>query len=159
VRAVAEGADVTVAASLADAVEGQQLVALTTLWNAAQREVISGLGDRLVGTVLLDVSNPLDVTPRGIIPAHAAEGSAGQFVATLLPEGTGHVKAFANLATAFIEESAQQGAVLPFAADSAATAAIVRPYFVRTGWQPWLVGDLSASRELEIGGRYNAVHG
>ena len=159
VRAVARDADVIVAGSLSEAVDGQEIVALTTLWNAPQRSVITGLGDHLVGKVLLDVSNPLDVTPQGIIPAHPAEGSAGEFVATLLPLGAGHVKAFSNLATAFIEEGGEQSAVLPFAADSARTAEIIRPYFARTGWNPWLVGDIGISRQLEIGGRYNAVHG
>lgn len=161
VRSVAVDAEVTVAPTLAAAVESQELVVLTTLWNAPQRAVISELGEALVGKVLLDVSNPLDVTPAGIIPRVAAEGSAGQFVATLLPAGVGHAKAFSSLATAYIRESAdmQPAAILPFAADSAATEAIVRPYLAATGWQPWLVGDISVSRELEIGGKYNAVHG
>ncbi|MET4159759.1 NAD(P)-binding domain-containing protein [Agromyces sp. PvR057] len=159
VRAAARDADVIVADSLAEAVDGQNVVALTTLWNAPQRAVLSALGDHLIGKVLLDVSNPLDVTPQGIIPARPREGSAGQFVATLLPQGARHAKAFSNLATAYIEEGAGDAAVLPFAADSAATAALVRPYLARTGWHPWLVGGIEISRDLEIGGRYNAVHG
>jgi predicted dinucleotide-binding enzyme len=63
IRAVARDADVTIASSAADAVEGQDLVVLTTLWDAPQRAVITELGDALVGKVLLDVSNPLGVTP------------------------------------------------------------------------------------------------
>jgi predicted dinucleotide-binding enzyme len=161
VSAVADGAHVSIAPTLATAVEGQELVVLATLWDSPQRAIISSLGESLVGKVLLDVSNPLDVTPAGIIPRAPREGSAGQFVATLLPEGVGHAKAFSNLATAYIGESADQQplAVLPFAADSAATADRVRPYLERTGWLPWLVGNLSISRELEIGGKYNTMHG
>ncbi len=161
VRAVASNADVRVADTLADAVEGQEVVVLATLWDAPQRAVIGELGDRLAGKVLLDISNPLDVTPAGIVPRRPDEGSAGQFVATLLPEGAGHAKAFSNLATAFITEGADQEppAVLPFAADSGATAGRIRPYLAASGWLPWLVGDLSASPDLEIGGRFNAVHG
>lgn len=161
VRAVARDAEVSVAAGLRDAVAGQDLVVLATLWDAPQREVIAGLGDALVGKVLLDVSNPLDVTPAGIIPRQPAEGSAGQFLATLLPSGVGHGKAFSNLATAFINEGADHTppAVLPFAADSAATADVVRRHLTTTGWLPWLVGDISRSRDLEIGGKFNAVHG
>lgn len=123
--------------------------------------MITELGDRLAGKILLDVSNPLDVTPAGIIPRQPREGSAGQFVATLLPHGTAHVKAFSNLATIAIREGAdhEPAAVLPFAADSAATADRIRPHLERTGWQPWLTGDISISRELEIGGHYNGVHG
>lgn len=162
VRAVAaNGVRVSVADSAVAAVEGQELVFLTTLWDSAQRAVIDSLGQNLVGKVLVDVSNPLDVTPAGIIPRTPREGSAGQFVAGLLPVGTGQAKVFSNLATDFIEDGAdrQPAAVLPFAADSAATATVVRGYLARTGWQPWLVGDLSVSRELEIGGIYNQVHG
>lgn len=161
VRAVAVDSEVTVAESLAEVVEGQEIVILATLWDSAQRKVIAELGDLLVGKILVDVSNPLDVTPSGIIPRKPAEGSAGQFVATLLPRGTSHVKAFSNLATVAIREGAghEPPAVLAFAADSAATADRVRPYLERTGWLPWLVGDLTVSRELEIGGTYNAVHG
>lgn len=160
-RVAADGVTVRVADSLADAVDGQELVLLTTLWNEPQRAVIEALGEALVGKVLLDVSNPLDVTPTGIVSRRPAEGSAGQFVAGLLPEGAGHARAFANLATAFINESADATppAVLPFLADSDDTAAIVRPYLTRTGWRPWYAGDISRSADLEIGGRFNAVHG
>ncbi|MEV6307202.1 NAD(P)-binding domain-containing protein [Streptomyces sp. NPDC051840] len=161
VRGSARGADVVVAPSLASAVEGHDLVILSTLWDVAQRAVIAELGDALVGKVLLDVSNPLDVTSAGIVLRRPKEGSAGQFVARLLPDGTGHVKAFSNLPTAAITADAGHvpPAVLPFAADSAATADRVRPCLERTGWQPWLVGDISISRELEIGGAYNAASG
>lgn len=106
VRAVAVDSEVTVAESLAEVVEGQEIVILATLWDSAQRKVIAELGDLLVGKILVDVSNPLDVTPSGIIPRKPAEGSAGQFVATLLPRGTSHVKAFSNLATVAIREGA-----------------------------------------------------
>lgn len=161
VRAVARDAEVTVASSPAEAAAASDVVFLTTLWDKPQRTVIAALGDALIGKTLVDVSNPLDVTPAGIIPRQAAEGSAGQFLATLLPAGTSHVKVFSNLATAFINESAdaQPKAVLPFAADSAATAERVRPLLAATGWQPWLVGDISASADLEIGGRFNRVAG
>ncbi len=161
VRNGARDASVSVATGLAHAVDGQEIVVLATLWDAAQRAVIADLGDALAGKVLVDVSNPLDVTPTGIFPRRPREGSAGQFVATLLPAGTGHVKVFSNLATASILESADLAprAVLPFAADSADTATRIRPYLERTGWLPWLVGDISVSGQLEIGGAYNAVHG
>lgn len=150
-----------VAKSLAEAAEAADVVALTTLWDAPQRAVLAEIGDRLVGRVLLDVSNPLDVTPAGIIPRRPAEGSAGQFVATLLPAGVGHAKAFSNLNTAVITAAADKTppAVLAYLADSRATNDIVRPVLEHTGWQPRYVGDLSQSAELEIGGKYNAVHG
>ncbi|MGN0063731.1 MAG: NAD(P)-binding domain-containing protein [Nocardioides sp.] len=161
VRSAARGAEVTVAPDLASAVVGNELVVLSTLWDAPQRQVIGSLGEALVGKVLLDVSNPLDVTPSGIVMRQPAEGSAGQFVATLLPGGVGHAKAFSNLATAFINESADQDplAVLPFVADSTTTAEVVRPYLAATGWLPWLVGGIDRSADVEIGGRFNAVQG
>ena len=161
VAAVARDARIEVAPTLRDAVADQDLVVLATLWDAPQRAVISELGEQLVDKIVLDISNPLDVTPQGIIPRTPAEGSAGQFVATLLPEGTGHAKAFSNLATAFITESADEDpqAVLPFIADSAATAERVRSVLAETGWLPWLVGGIERSKDMEIGGRFNAVHG
>lgn len=161
VRTVSNGSVVSVATDLASAVDGQELVILATLWDAPQRAVLAELGEKLAGKVLLDVSNPLDVTSAGIIPRQPVEGSAGQFLATLLPEGIGHAKAFSNLATAFIREGADQSplAVLPFLADSAESAATVRPYLSALGWHPWLVGGIDQSKELEIGGKYNAVAG
>lgn len=161
IRLVANEATVSVAPDLASVVEGQELVVLSTLWDAPQRAVLAELGDKLSGKVLLDVSNPLDVTPAGIIPRQPVEGSAGQFLATLLPQGAKHAKAFSNLATAFIREGADQSprAVLPFLADSAETAEIIRPYLTAIGWQPWLVGGIERSADLEIGGKYNAVTG
>ena len=142
VTAAAVGANVKVAASPGSRGRCRRVVALTTLWDAPQREVISRIGDRLVGKVLLDVSNPLDVTPTGIHFRTPVEGSAGQFVATLLPAGVGHVKAFSNLATAALRTAADQtpAAVLPYLADSVATAHRVRPLLARTGWPPRYVG-------------------
>lgn len=161
VRKVAQGATVSVARTAREAVEGQQFVFLTTLWDEAQREVIADLGDALVGKILVDVSNPLDVTPQGIIARRPAEGSAGQFVAGLLPEGVGHVKVFSMLPTAAITAAADLDpqAALPFAADSDTTASTSRELLARTGWKPWLVGDISVSGDLEIGGRFNRVQG
>lgn len=161
VRSVARGATVSTAATAREAVEGQRFVFLTTLWDEAQRTVIGELGDALVGKILVDVSNPLDVTARGIVMRRPVEGSAGQFVATLLPAGAGHLKAYASLPTATIEAAADltPQAALPFAADSDATAHAARDLLSRTGWTPWLIGDISHSAEVEIGGRFNQAQG
>lgn len=161
VRQLAQDAQVRVADTLTEAVRENEVVFLTTLWDHAQREVLAELRSHLDGKILVDTSNPLDVTPAGIIPRTPAEGSAGQFVATLLPAGVGHVKAFSNLATAFINESADATpqAVLAFAADTQHTADRIRPYLAATGWHPWLVGDIAVSRDMEIGGKYNSVQG
>ena len=116
---------------------------------------------RLVGKILLDVSNPLDVTPAGISFRTPVQGSAGQFVATLLPDGVGHAKAFSNHATAALAAAADQTprAVLPYLADSADTAQRVGALLDETGWVSRYVGDIDRSAELEIGGRYNKVAG
>ena len=161
VRQVANNASVTVAATLADAVEHQEVVVLATLWDKPQREVLAELGERLLGKVVLEISNPLDVTAYGIVPRQPKEGSAGQFFATLLPSGVGHAKAFSNLATAAILEGAdhEPPAVLPFLADSPETAARLFPYLERTGWLPWYAGDISRSAAIEIGGKFNDVQG
>lgn len=158
---VARGAVVTVADSLEAAVDGQEFVILATLWDKPQREVLEALSGKLAGKVLLDISNPLDVTPFGIVPREPKEGSAGQFVHTLLPHGVGHAKAFSNLATVAINEGAdhEPPAVLPFLADSADTAKVARKYLDSVGWKAWLVGGIDRSRELEIGGKFNAVFG
>lgn len=160
-RALVPGANIRVAATAAEAIADQDIVFLTTLWDAPQRQVIGELGDQLVGKMLVDVSNPLDVTPSGIIPRQPEQGSAGQFVATLLPAGVAQVKAFSNLPTASINAGADRDprAALPFAADSAATAGRFAPLIEQAGWQPWLAGDLSISRELEIGGAFNQIQG
>lgn len=161
VQSVAAGAVVRVADSALDAVDGQEFVFLTTLWDAPQRQVIGELGESLVGKVLVDVSNPLDVTPQGIVPRTPEQGSAGQFVATLLPSGTGHVKVFSMLPTAAIRAGADLDpqAALPFAADSETVATKARDLLALTGWKPWLVGDISVSGDLEIGGRFNRAAG
>lgn len=161
IASVAENATVSVAADLASAAAASDVIALTTLWDAPQRAVIGALGDSLTGKVLLDVSNPLDVTPQGVVARTPEEGSAGQFVATLLPAGAGHAKAFSNLATAFITESADATppAVLPYLADSAATAEVIGPLLARTGWLPVLAGTISRSRDIEIGGVFNRTEG
>lgn len=155
------GGSVTVAASAGEAIAAADVVFLTTLWDAPQRQVIGELGDALAGKILVDISNPLDVTPAGIMMRQPVEGSAGQFVATLLPAGTGHVKVFSNVPTAAILTAADKTppAVLPFLADSDETAARIRPVLELTGWQPWYAGDISRSAELEIGGPFNRIQG
>lgn len=159
VRAVAREARVVVAEDLHEAVNDQDVVALTTLWNAPQRAVIGELADVLPGKVLLDVSNPLDVTASGVVPGHPVEGSAGMFVAGLLPDGTGHAKAFSNVPTASIASGADLGAVLPYLADSSATSERIRPLLAATGWKPRLVGNISRSPSIEIGGPLNRAAG
>ena len=161
IAGVARGAAVRTVADLPAAADAAEVLALTTLWGDAQRSVIGGLGDALIGKTLIDVSNPLDVVGGRIIPRRPAEGSAGGFVATLLPTGAGHVKAFSNLATDFINDGADHTppAVLPFLADSAQTADAVRPLLARTGWQPWLAGGIDRSADLEIGGSMNQIQG
>ena len=161
VRSAAAGATVTVADTLEAAADAADVVALTTLWDAPQRAVLSQIGTRLVGRILLDVSNPLDVTPAGISFRTPVQGSAGQFVATLLPEGVGHAKAFSNLATVALAASADQTprAILPYLADSADTAQRVGALLDETGWVSRYVGGIDRSADLEIGGRYNKVTG
>lgn len=161
VRGAAVDATVTVADTLEAAADAADVVALTTLWDAPQRAVLSQIGNRLVGKVLLDVSNPLDVTPSGISFRTPVQGSAGQFVATLLPDGVGHTKAFSNLATVALAAAADQTprAILPYLADSAAAAQRVGALLDQTGWVSRYVGDIDRSAELEIGGRYNRVTG
>lgn len=161
VSEVARNATVTVAPSAREAAAGQQVVALTTLWDAPQRAVIGELGNDLAGKIVLDVSNPLDVTPRGVVARRPKEGSAGQFVATLLPAGAGHAKAFSNLATDFINDGADRDpkAVLPFLTDGPETTAVIRDLLARTGWAPRFVGGIDQSAQLEIGGRYNVAVG
>lgn len=161
VRAAAPAATVTLAESLEAAAEAAEIVGLTPLWDAPQRAVISSIGDRMVGRILLDVSNPLDVTPTGIHFRTPFEGSAGQFVAALLPPGVGHVKAFSNLATSVLSTAADQSprAVLPYLTDSEDAARRVQALLDHSGWLPRHVGDISQSADLEIGGRYNKVSG
>lgn len=161
ITAAANGATVTVADTLEAAVDAAHVVALTTLWDAPQREVLDVVRDRLVGHVVLDVSNPLDVTPFGVSMRRPAEGSAGQFVDTLLAPGTGHGKAFSNLATATITGAADKTppAVMAYLANDLTTAEAMRELLSHTGWLPWYVGDIAQSRDMEIGGKYNDVHG
>lgn len=161
VHAAANDAEVTIAPTLEAAVDASELILLTTLWDAPQRQVLGAVRDALVGRILIDVSNPPVVTPAGARTSRPPQGSAGQFVATLLPPGVGQVKAFSNLKAVTLESDADHlpRAVLPFAADSARTAERVRPYFEAIGWQPWLIGDISRSAELEAGGRFATALG
>lgn len=101
-RESAPQATITVAHTLQEAVADNDLVVLATLWDKPQREVLESLGSALEGKIVLDISNPLDVTPFGIIPRTPEQGSAGQFVQSILPARVGHAKAFSNLATASI---------------------------------------------------------
>lgn len=105
-RPIARNARIDIATSLEEAAQASQFLALTTLWGAPQQGVVSALGDLLDGKILIDVANPLDVTPAGVQMRRPVEGSAGQHLASHLPANVGHVKAFSNLATAAVASSA-----------------------------------------------------
>lgn len=162
-RPIARNARIDIATSLEEAAQASPFLALTTLWGAPQQAVVSALGDLLDGKILIDVANPLDVTPTGAQMRRPVEGSAGQYLASLLPANVRHVKAFSNLATAAVASAAiaeaSPKAVLPYLADSAETSAQVRPLLSQTGWQPRYVGTLRSARDLEITGTYNQVSG
>ncbi|MEV6162016.1 NAD(P)-binding domain-containing protein [Streptomyces sp. NPDC052052] len=163
VRAVAQDPSrVAVENDLHRAAAASDIVVLATLWGEAQRQVIQEIGDELAGRVVVDVSNPLDVTPHGIIRALSPHQSSGAFVAGLLPEGTSHVKVFSSIGPDALAEGADLAdpAVLAYGASDArgkkAGAEMVRA----VGWRPWFLGDAVRNAvRLEIGGEVNVLRG
>jgi NADPH-dependent F420 reductase len=144
--AVGEAVGARTTTSNTVAVEGADVVVLAVPFAAAEG-VIEELSDRLDGTILVDVTNPV----KGDLSGLATEGvSAAEIIQRAAPTAR-VVKAFntvfaSNQADPTVDGVALDGFV---AGDDPDAKAFVVDLFERAGYRPIDVGPLTAARYLE----------
>jgi len=131
-------------------------VLVFAVWLDAFEQLIAQYGDRLVGKVIVDPSNPVgpdsDGNYRKVI---GEQESSGQILAGLLPPGARLVKAFGTLSAPTLSAAARrepERAVQFYAADDAAAGDLVAGLIRAGGYEPVRVGGLDQSIRIEMFG-------
>ncbi|MGO3089631.1 MAG: NAD(P)-binding domain-containing protein [Galactobacter sp.] len=154
-----------VTGSLREAVAAAHVVVPAVPWGPALTEVLEPVRDLLLGKVVLDVSNPYEMTALGPKLAMAVPGgSAAAVVAAALPPGTAHLHCFTHVrADRLNRPQPGDDVVLPYVVESEAAAADavrkVLALIAATGWTPVRVGDREQAALIEEGGPWAAARG
>jgi hypothetical protein len=121
------GTPATAALDNRDAIQRADAVILA-LWLDSMKAVIDEVADLLPGKLVIDPSNPIAIAADGTISRTLPDGqSAGEVVASWLPQGTRYAKAFGTLSAPLERElrylyGTPCGDVLPWVAAGAAEA-------------------------------------
>jgi len=125
-------------------------VVVLALWYLTAREVVSELGDRLEGRVVIDISNPVNVETFDDLVT-PSDTSAAEELARLLPDGTPLVKAFNTTFAGTLEAGEVDGHPLDVlvAGDDWAAKKKVIELAESGGLRAVDAGSLKRARELE----------
>lgn len=138
--------------SVDEAFDRADVVVLAT-WFDASKQLIGKYGDRLVGKVIVDPSNPVAPGSDGAFHKTIGEQeSSGQILANMLPTGAQLVKAFGTLTAGTLSAAARQQperAVQFYAADDDAAGNVVAELIRADGYEPVRVGGLDQSVRIE----------
>ena len=141
--------------SIDDAVERADVLVFA-VWLDAFEQLIARYGERLVGKVIVDPSNPVGPDGGGGYRKVIGEQeSSGQILAGLLPAGARLVKAFGTLSAGSLSAAAwrePERAVQFYAADDAAAGDLVADLIRAGGFEPVRVSGLDQSIRIEMYG-------
>ena len=147
--------DLASSAEVADAIAQSDVVVLA-LYLDVTRFFIPEFGEKLVGKIVVDPSNPVGPDGKGGIKRTLpADQSSGQVIAHLLPNGAKFVKAFGTLSAedlAGASRRAPERAVLFYATDDAGVGEVVARLITAAGFDPVKVGGADQSIRIEVGG-------
>jgi predicted dinucleotide-binding enzyme len=143
------------AVSVDEAVERADVLVFA-VWFDAFKQLIDRYGERLVGKVVVDPSNPVAPDGNGGFRKVIGEQeSSGQILAGLLPPGARLVKAFGTLSADSLSAAARrepESAVQFYAADDAKAGDLVADLIRAGGYEPVRVGGLDQSGRIEVFG-------
>jgi 8-hydroxy-5-deazaflavin:NADPH oxidoreductase len=149
------GPAATAASGNRDAVERADAVVLA-LWLGPMKTVIEEVADLLPGKLVIDTSNPISIAADGAVSRTLPEGqSAGEVVASWLPQGTRFVKAFGTVSAPLLSSGAHrtpEPAALFYATDDDGAATEVERLIRLAGFAPVRLGGVRASGRIEVGG-------
>ncbi len=147
--------DLASSAEVGDAISKSDVVVLA-LYLDVMKFFIPEFGQKLVGKIVVDPSNPVGPDGKGgIKKTIPADQSSGQIVASLLPRGARFVKAFGTLAGDSLASAARRAperAVLFYATDDAGAGRTVARLITAAGFDPVKVGGVDQAIRIEVGG-------
>ena len=157
------GSPATAALDNRNAVQRADAVILA-LWLDPMKAVIDEVADLLPGKLVIDPSNPIAIAADGAVSRTLPDGqSAGEVVASWLPQGTRYAKAFGTLSAPLLSSGANRRprpAVLFYATDDARAATQVERLIRIAGFEPMAVdGGVQESGRIEVGGDLHAFGG
>jgi hypothetical protein len=157
------GTPATAASDNRDAVQRADAVILA-LWLDPMKAVIDEVADLLPGKLVIDPSNPIAIAADGTTSRTLPDGqSAGEVVASWLPQGTRYAKAFGTLPAPLLSSGANRTpkpAVLFYTTDDARAATQVERLIRIAGFEPMAVdGGVRKSGRIEVGGDLHAFGG
>jgi 8-hydroxy-5-deazaflavin:NADPH oxidoreductase len=128
------------------------------------KAVIDEVADLLPGKLVIDPSNPIAIAADGTTSRTLPDGqSAGEVVASWLPQGTRYAKAFGTLPARLLSSGANRRpkpAVLFYTTDDARAATQVERLIRIAGFEPMAVdGGVRKSERIEVGGDLHAFGG
>ena len=131
-------------------------VLVFAVWLDAFEQLIAQYGERLVGKVIVDPTNPVGPDGAGGYKKVIGEQeSSGQILAGLLPAGARLVKAFGTLSAPTLSAAARrepERAVQFYAADDDTAGDLVAELIRTGGYEPVRVGGLGQSIRIEMFG-------
>ena len=154
-KLAAELGDLATSAEVADAIAQSDVVVLA-LYLEVMRFFIPEFGEKLVGKIVVDPSNPVGPDGKGgITRTLPVDQSSGQIIAHMLPNGAKFVKAFGTLSAESLVSASRrvpERAVLFYATDDAGAGEAVARLITAAGFDPVKVGGVDQSIRIEVGG-------
>jgi len=154
-KLAAELGDLATSAEVADAIAQSDVVVLA-LYLDVMRFFIPEFGEKLVGKIVVDPSNPVGPDGKGGVKRTLpADQSSGQIIAHMLPNGAKFVKAFGTLSAESLASASRrvpERAVLFYATDDADAGETVARLITAAGFDPVKVGGVDQSIRIEVGG-------
>lgn len=149
-------------AEAGDAITQSDVVVLAIYFDV-MKFFIPEYGEKLVGKIVVDPSNPVGPDGKGGMKKTLPAGqSSGQIVASLLPRGARFVKAFGTLSGGSLASAARrtpERAVLFYATDDAGAGETVARLITAAGFDPVKVGGVDQSIRIEVGGDLHQLGG
>jgi len=154
-KLAAELGDLATSAEVADAIAQSDVVVLA-LYLEVMRFFIPEFGEKLVGKIVVDPSNPVGPDGKGgITRTLPVDQSSGQIIAHMLPNGAKFVKAFGTVSAESLVSASRrvpERAVLFYATDDAGAGEAVARLITAAGFDPVKVGGVDQSIRIEVGG-------
>ncbi len=128
-----------------------ELAVLCTLWTGTQAAIELTMPKNLKDKVVIDVTNPLDISA-GMPPrlALGTTDSGGEQIQRWLPDSK-VVKAFNIVGNAHMYKPSfgDQTPTMFYCGNDDGAKEVVKSILLSFGWEPFDIGDITGSRELE----------
>ncbi|WP_223691527.1 NADPH-dependent F420 reductase [Leifsonia poae] len=119
---------------------------ILALHDTSALEIVASLADALAGSILIDITNPLDAP--GFESRYAGGASLAERIAAVVPTAT-VVKAFNSVYAEWLAEDRVDPVQVLIASDDAPAKAVVAALIEQIGCEPVDVGPLRVARHLE----------